>query len=361
MRTRACQPQRSKPTRVGRQLLWLVSALVTTVACVPGCQPKEQSAPQPKSRTVVVYTSADQVFSEPVLKAFEQQSGIRVLPVFDVEATKTTGLVNRLIAEKARPQADVWWNNEFAQTLVLKSKGVLTPWAAPAAQDLPARYRDPQGYWNALPGRARVLLVNTRLVAAADYPKTLEDLTKTSYGRGQVGISNPLFGTAATHAAALYCTLGRDRALQFFKRLKAAGVQVLDGNSVVRDQVASGQLKVGLTDSDDAYGAIRDGAPVKVILPDQESKGTLVFFGTVSLVAGGPHPEEGRALANYLLSREVEKQLIASDCCQVPFRLLDLQPAWLGGGKLRALPVDFAEVLRQYPLAQQDLREIFVR
>jgi len=69
---------------------------------------------------VVIYTSLDKVFSEPILKAFERQTGIKVLDVYDSEATKTTGLVNRLIAEKNNPRADVFWNSEIGRTIVLK-------------------------------------------------------------------------------------------------------------------------------------------------------------------------------------------------------------------------------------------------
>ena len=55
---------------------------------------------------VTVYTSQDQVYAEPILREFEQQTGISVRAVYDSEAVKTVGLVNRLIAEKANPQCD---------------------------------------------------------------------------------------------------------------------------------------------------------------------------------------------------------------------------------------------------------------
>ena len=61
-------------------------------------------------REVVIYTSVDQVFSEPILNGFEKAKGIKVKAVYDVEASKTAGLVNRLIAEKDRPKCDVFWN-----------------------------------------------------------------------------------------------------------------------------------------------------------------------------------------------------------------------------------------------------------
>ncbi|GMV83602.1 MAG: hypothetical protein AMXMBFR7_47860 [Planctomycetota bacterium] len=45
---------------------------------------------------VVVYTSVDQVFSEPVLRRFEEKTGVHVRAVYDTEETKSTGVLNRL-------------------------------------------------------------------------------------------------------------------------------------------------------------------------------------------------------------------------------------------------------------------------
>src|SRR5512142_2278403 len=111
--------------------------------------------PQAARQQVVVYTSVDQVYAEPVLQAFERSSGIKVLAVYDVEATKTVGLVQRLVTEKAHPRADVFWNNEFSQTLYLKEQGVLAAYDSPAAASLPDSFRDPARLWSAFGGRAR--------------------------------------------------------------------------------------------------------------------------------------------------------------------------------------------------------------
>ena len=70
-------------------------------------------AAQTKSKEVVVYTAIDQVFSEKIINDFEKETGIKVKVVYDTEANKTTGLVNRIIAEKHNPICDVFWNNEF--------------------------------------------------------------------------------------------------------------------------------------------------------------------------------------------------------------------------------------------------------
>ena len=125
---------------------------------------------------VVVYTSLDQLYSEPIFKQFEEKTGIRVNPVYDTEAAKTTGLVNRLIAEKDNPQADVFWNNEIVRTIVLKRKGVLSPYESPLANNIPAQYKDPEKYWTGFAARARILICNTELVKNIEQPVTIFDL-----------------------------------------------------------------------------------------------------------------------------------------------------------------------------------------
>ena len=107
----------------------LVSVLLGGMVCQVGASANQE---------VVIYTSLDKVFSEPVLKVFEEETGIKVLDVYDSEATKTTGLVNRLIAEKNNPRADVFWNSETGRTIVLKREGVLASYVSPsAARHLP--------------------------------------------------------------------------------------------------------------------------------------------------------------------------------------------------------------------------------
>ena len=104
----------------------------------------------------------------------------------------------------------------------------------------------------------------------------------------------------------------------FFRRLKANGVRIVDGNSVVRDLVARGEVKIGLTDTDDVNVEIEDGQPIAMVLPDATGLGVPVMPNMVSLIAQGPHPEEGRRLIDYLLSQDVERQLAQSEAVQIP-------------------------------------------
>ena len=293
--------------------LLLACIILTILNILPGCN---QESGQ---KQVVVYTAVDQVFSEPVFREFEKQIGIQVLAVYDVEAAKTTGLVNRLIAESSRPKADVFWSNEYAQSIILKEKGILAPYASASAIDIPEQYRDPEHFWTGFAARARVIIVNTSLVYENEYPHSIFDLSDPSW-KDEVGIAKPLFGTTATHAAALFAYLGDSGAQNYFQSLLNNNVHIVDGNSVVRDMVVSGELKCGLTDTDDAFVAMENGDPIKMIFPDQQYMGTLLIPNTVGLIKGAPHPDAARQFIDYLLSKETEKALAYSSSRNIPLR-----------------------------------------
>ncbi|MBI3950776.1 MAG: extracellular solute-binding protein, partial [Acidobacteria bacterium] len=120
------------------------------------------------------------------------------------------------------------------------------------------------------------------------------------------------------HAAVLYVVLGDPRAEQYFRDLKANVVRIVDGNSVFRQMVSRGEVKVGWTDTDDVNVAKEAGEPVEMIYPDQQGIGTPVMPNMVSVTKGGPNPESGKKLVDYLLSPEVEKILAESESVQMP-------------------------------------------
>jgi iron(III) transport system substrate-binding protein len=313
------------------------------LACLAlsGCRSPE---PGPAaSRAVTIYVSTDRVFSEPVLRAYEARSGVRVDAVYDTEETKSTGLANRLLAEQARPQADVFWSNEPVRTLVLKSRDVLASYRSPSAKGIPTVLVDPDGYWTGFSARIRVIAYNTRSVPSGEAPQSVFDLAAPRW-KGQIAMADPRFGSTSFHVAALYALAGDEKMDDFFRRLKANGVRIVDGNSVVRDMVARGQVKAGLTDTDDVNVAIEDGQPVGMVLPDRDGLGVPVMPNMVSLIANAPHADEGRKLIDYLLSTDVERQLAQSEAVQIPLHVGVTGPKNIPAiDTFRPMTLDFAK------------------
>lgn len=331
----------------------LCSALLTL--SLAGCKGKKSA------KEVVIYTSLDKIFSQPILEAFEKKTGIKVLPVYDSEATKTTGLVNRLIAERENPRADVFWNSETGRTIVLKKKGVLAKYVSPSAADIPAQFKDPDGYWTGFAARCRILIYNKELLKEQDLPKSIFEFTQPKW-KGKVTLAYPLFGTTATYAAALFAYFGNEKAKEYFKALQANGVLITDGNASARDRVADGTVPIGFTDTDDAFVAIKQGRPVDILWPDKEGIGTLLIPNTVALIKGGPNREAGKKLIDFLLSPEVEEMLAHCDSGQIPLRSAVKSPPYVPTlDKIKAMEVDYEKIADMMEPSGRFLQKLFVR
>ena len=278
---------------------------------------------KPNGPTVVVYASQDQVYAEPILARFEKESGIRVRAIYDSEAVKTVGLVNRLLAEKNNPQCDVFWNNEEFRTRQLEAQGIVSTWAA-------------FGY------RTRRLVVNTNLIS--DAPASLLELTNARW-KGKVALAYPLFGTTATHFLALRQQWTPGQWEQWCRALRANEPLLLDGNAVVVQFVGRGEATVGLTDSDDIAAGQRQGMPIAALPVNAE---TLFIPNTVSIVRDAPNGREAKMLFDYLRSPEVLKALVEA-------RALE------GDHAPTKSPVNWDALLRDLNAATTKLQTIFLR
>lgn len=310
---------------------------------------------------VVLYNTLDEVFSGPIIKDFENTTGIKVKMLTDTETSKTVGVVMRLVEEKDHPQADVLWNSEIGWMVILKAKGVLEPYVAQSARDIPDRYKDPEGFWTGFAARARVFLYNTNLLKEAEAPQSMFDLTKPAY-KGQVAISMPVLGSGATHAAALFAALGEAQARKFYLDLKANDCKVLPGPLMAAKMVANGEAAVCLIDSDDANEMLLDQKPVKMIYPDQAGIGAFVFPNTVALVKGGPNPANGRKLIEYLLSAATEQKLAKIPSAQMPVRdNLEPYSELFDRRKIRAMTIDYAEMGKWLESIKKIMYEEFLK
>ena len=307
------------------------------------------------SREVVVYVSEDQVFSEPILKDFEKVTGITVRAVFDTEEAKSTGVMNRLLAEKEAPQADVYWANELVRAEVLKQKGLAQPYDSPSAKGIPQEFRDPDHGWTGFSARARVLIVQESI---EPHPSSVQAYLDPAF-KGKTAVANPLFGTTTAYAAALFVLWGEDRAKALFDGMKANGVRVTASNGDSADLVASGECSFALVDSDDAVSREKQGKTVVMVVPDQGEGQPGVFLvpNAAVLIKGGPHAENGKKLVDYLLSKETERKLAFADCAQIPLHAgVETPPQVPRIERLRPMKVDVPRVAAELQAIQPYLK-----
>lgn len=331
--------------------------LILLVWCaVPACA----GCWSPGDAEVVVYTALDREFSEPIFEHFHRETGIKVLPKYDTESTKTVGLTNLIFAEGTPPRCDVFWNNEILNTLRLQKAGLLEVYTPAAATHFPRAYRAADGSWHGLAARARVLIVNTRQVPEEQRPRSIRDLVDPKW-KGRVGIAKPLFGTTATHAACLFAYWGDEKAKAFFRQLKQ-NAKIMSGNKQVALAVGRGELAFGLTDTDDAVIERDNAMPVAIIFPDQEEGGigTLLIPNTVAIVKGSRNARQARVLVDYLLSAEVEEELAKGRSAQFPLSSkVKQRPRVEPDRPIKTMEIDFAAAADKWETAARFLEQEF--
>lgn len=302
-----------------------------------------------RAADVVLYCAVDRNHSETIVREFERRTGLVVDFVPDIEASKSVGHRRRLQEEADRPRCDVFWNNEIVQTLLLKEQGLLAPYAPSTADDIPAVFKDPEGYWTGFAARGRVLIVNTdEFPDASTRPTGMADFLDPSRA-GRSGMARPTTGTTATHAAWLVSRLGLEPTLAHFGAMRASGAVFGASNGAMMRLVRDGKLGFAWTDTDDVRAAIAEDHPVAQIVPDQNAEGLLVIPNTVMLIKGAPHPEAARTLIDFLCSAEVEELLAGGPSAQIPVRATVPRPDHvLDLSRLKLAEVDWPAVGRAY-------------
>lgn len=317
-----------------------------------GCVPNTED-------TVVIYSAADREYAQPILAGFQRRNeGTKIAPVFDVESTKSVGLVARIESEAKRPRCDVFWNNEVIHTIRLAKQGLLQPvnWDIPA--DWPSEMLGTDGVWLGIAARARILLVNRDLIGD-ERPTSVMDLADPKW-KGKCAFAEPLAGTTATHFAILDTTLGKDKARDFFEAAKKNAI-VVSGNKQVAQMVASGKCAFGLTDTDDALIEIEQGLPVEIVFPDQQpdQSGAIRIPNTLCVPKDAPHPVAAAKLANYLASEDTEGRLAMGPSGQFPVRPNHPQKSRATRDDVLWMDVNFEAAADRWPQLAEELRGLF--
>ncbi len=289
--------------------------------------------------SLVVYCTHDLVYAEPVLEEFTRQTGIKVTIVGDTEATKSLGLIERLLREGDQSPCDLFWNNEVLGTIRLKRQGLLAAYTGPATQRIPERFKDRAGHWHGFAGRMRVWITRENVeqgtrdkgqAASGDAGRQPTDASNplpsftppsplTSHlptDLSRMAIAKPLYGTTFTQFAMLWHLHGAGQTQLEHFELVDRRCRFVAGNAMVRDMVAGGSCDIGMTDTDDVFAA-RDAGYKVEMHPIRIDGQTLCIPNTVALLKSSDRPDEARRLLEYLLSEEVEMQL-AKTARQIP-------------------------------------------
>ncbi len=268
---------------------------------------------------LIVYCAHDLIFAKQILEDFEAETGIKVVVVGDTEATKSLGLVQRLLREMNNPKCDVFWNNQVLGTMELAGAGVLQPYKGTGYERIPDQFKDADGRWTGFAGRLRVWIINTELMPVDE---TGVEPHFASGDLSRMAIANPMYGTTLSHFSLLWNELGEEGIKEWYEDLKHRGCKIVPGNATVKNLVAKGVCDFGWTDTDDFFVGLDEGALV-AMLPIRHEGKTICLPNSVAMIQGTNRRDDAARLIDYLLSEKVELKLARSASRQVPLGSVD--------------------------------------
>lgn len=281
-------------------LAGVVSAIAVAVASCPAhADEAELYAAAKKEGQVNWYTGLiiNQVV-RPVVAGFEKKyPGIKV----NVTGGRQTELNLKVMTEAkaGKLQADLTEGTTVVETM--KPAGIIEPYKPEWSKNLPAEYKDPDGYWTAIVLYFLVPAVNTEMVKPADEPKTLEDLLDPRWKGKMAWTAEMTMGGPPGFIAAALTEMGEEKGRAYLKKLAAQDVKSVPSNPrVVLDQVIAGQYPMALlTYNHHSVISAQKGAPVKW-LKVEPAAGSMAM----SVLLKGPNRNAAKLLINYLVSPE---------------------------------------------------------
>lgn len=229
---------------------------------------------------------------------------------------ESAGIFTKLAAEMRANKlvADVVEGTGVGESVI--QAGFAQPYDTPLMAEIPERYRDPQRLW--VPTRRSFFGIgyNTKTLAAADLPKTYEDLLDPRW-KGRMAWHAGSASGADLFVTNLRMKWGEDAARAYLQRLADQNVISLSGASArgLVDRVIAGELALALNIfAHHPLISASKGAPVSSLLLDPVAS----TIGTMIVPKGVRHPHAAMLLVDFVLSKE--GQQILSDAGYFPSR-----------------------------------------
>ncbi|MBB6454602.1 iron(III) transport system substrate-binding protein [Salirhabdus euzebyi] len=281
--------------------LLLMAALVFALSA---CGSDEEEGSGGDSDTLTVYSPHQNEIINPIIKEFQDRTGIKV----DVVTGGTGELLNRVTAEADNPGGDVFWGGG-AESLEAFADS-FEPYKTAEDEAIPADFKSPTNVWTGFSALPMVIMYNQDMVSDADAPKSWGDLLDPKW-TGKIAYTDPSkSGSSYTQLATMLTAYNGDgsEGWDFVKDFVAnLDGTILSSSSMVPKGVADGEFPVGLTLEEAAYRYIAGGAAVGVHYPEE---GTSAVPDGVALIKGAKNDANAKEFIDFLVSKDVQEMIV---------------------------------------------------
>jgi iron(III) transport system substrate-binding protein len=252
-----------------------------------------------------LYSGRNETLVGPLIEEYAEETGTSI----DTRYGGTGELAATILEEGVDTPASLFFSQDAGALGLLADEGRLETLPAELLDRVEERFRDPEGRWVGVTGRARVLAYNTDTVAADDLPASVRDLTDPAWA-GRLGWA-PENASFQAFITAFRLIDGDDAVRGWLEAMIANGtVNFADSNSAIVQAIGNGEIDAGLVNHYYVYAVGREAGedfPVANHFFAAGDPGSLINVAGIGLIEGADEADPALAFADFLLSNEAQE------------------------------------------------------
>ena len=264
-----------------------------------GCNSQKTSV-QFKSEELeqlVVYTSHTKEVYGPVIKEFQERTGIWV----EVRQGGSSELIREIQQQQGEPVCDVLFGGSIE--LHQANREYFEAYRCSETEKLEQEFVNDENGWTVFSYLPLVIIYNTKLLEGSQTPKGWADLTNEAW-KGRVAFANPeLSGSCYTALATIVQVGGEngwENLCQFKENIEG---EQLESSAKILEAVAGGEFAVGITLEEAALRLEEEGASIGIIYPIE---GTSVVPDASSIINGAQNLENAKRFIDFTVSKDIQ-------------------------------------------------------
>jgi len=286
-----------------RFLVRVAAAAVTSLLAIGSAQ------------ALTIYSSVDEENAKKLLDAFSKATGVETQMVF----LSSGPALSRIEAEKANPQADVWFGAPSENHILAKERGLTEPYVSQNAAALSDEFKDKEGYWHAIYTNPLAIGVRTDILESrkAPVPASWEDLKNPAY-KGLIQMPSPQSsGTAYALILTLIDERGEDGAFDYLKAINPNVQTYTQSGTAPSGALGVGETPLAIQFTPGFLKLADEGYPVQVVFP---SEGVGYEVAAMSILKGAKNVDDAKKLVDWMTSADGQGALSASKTYFLPIR-----------------------------------------
>ncbi|MGE5678381.1 MAG: ABC transporter substrate-binding protein [Pseudomonadota bacterium] len=250
---------------------------------------------------LVVYTSHKEEVYSPIIKEFEDRTGIWV----QVISGGTTEILEQIANDSDKVIGDVMFGGGV-ESLEAYS-GYFAPYKYSQEEVLEQSFKSDSSKWTVFSKLPIVFVYNNKLVYETAAPKGWEDLLQERW-KGKIAYADPhKSGSGYTILMTLMQVMGKDnwKAMEQFSDVLDG--KLLEDSSDVINEVASGTKLIGITLEESALKRIAAGMDITMVYPVE---GTSAIPDGSAMILNAPHEENAKLFLDFIMSKDVQRMIV---------------------------------------------------